>query len=223
MAERPRPHDHDNPQPARDPSAIADRARDERFRGDRNRGYDETVRHGPPLEVSVARGDYRPGRDELAGAGVRGYGEPGAYRQWGQPDYDERGGGDEYRGRDGGIVGSDGDYAPASDLPPTYGADRDGYGRLGGWTHHDTGLMRPRGPKGYERSDDRIMEDLCEHLMNLDDIDSSDVEVRVSKGVVVLEGTVRERFMKYEIENIAATTLGVKDVENNITVPRQGV
>jgi osmotically-inducible protein OsmY len=39
----------------------------------------------------------------------------------------------------------------------------------------------------------------------------------------VLEGTVRERFMKYEIENIAATTLGVKDVENNITVPRQGV
>jgi hypothetical protein len=219
MAERPRPHDHDNPQTARDTSAIADRARDERFRGDRNRGYDETVRHGPPLDVSVAQGDYRPGRDELVGAGVRGYGEPGAYRQWGQPDYDERGGGD--RSRDGGFAGVESDYAPASNLPPAYGADRDGYGRLGGWTHHDTGLMRPRGPKGYERPDDRIMEDLCEHLMDIDDIDSSEVEVHVRQGRVILQGTVPERYMKHEIENIAATTLGVSDVENDIRVPRQ--
>jgi hypothetical protein len=222
MAERRRRNDGEPRQTTRDSSAVADRARDERFRGDRNRGYDETVRHGPPLEVSVARGEYRPGRDELAGAGVRGYGEPGAYRQWGQPDYDERGGGNDFRSRYGGFVGTEGDYAPASGLPPGYGAaDRGGYGRLGGWRHHDTGLMRPRGPKGYERSDDRIAEDLCEHLMNLDDIDSSDVEVHVKNGRVVLQGTVPERFMKYEIENIAATTLGVKDVENNITVPRR--
>src|SRR3954470_5737264 len=114
-----------------DRSAITDRARDERFNGDRNRGYDETVRHGPPLDVSVARGDYRPGRDELVGAGVRGYGEPGAYRQWGQPDWDERGGGGQYRS-DAGFRGTEGDYAPASDFTPTYGAEeRGGWGRLG--------------------------------------------------------------------------------------------
>src|SRR3954470_9120115 len=118
-----------------DRSAITDRARDERFSGDRNRGYDETVRRGPPLDVSVARGDYRPGRDELVGAGVRGYGEPGAYRQWGEPDYDERGGGAPFALRDRGVRGADGDYAPASDIPPGMGAaSRGDWGRLGGWT-----------------------------------------------------------------------------------------
>ena len=204
-----------------DRSATADRARDERFHGDRDRGYDETVRRGPPLDVSVSRGDYRPGRDELVGAGVRGYGEPGAYQQWGQSDYDERGG-VPFGGRDRGFAGVESDYAPPSDVPPGYGAaERGGWGRLGGWRHGDNGLMRPRGPKGYKRSDERIREDLCEHLMDLSDIDSSEVEVLVESGRVKLEGTVPERYMKYEIENIAATTLGVEDVENNISVPRQ--
>ena len=203
-------------------TALSDRARDERFRGDRNQGYDETVRRGPPLDVSVSRGEYRPGRDELVGAGVRGYGEPGAFRQWGQPGFDERGGGEQHRNRDPGFPGTEGDTAPASDFPPGYGAaERGGWGRLGGWRHGDNGLMRPRGPKGYTRSDDRIREDLCEHLMDIDDLDSSDVEVHVESGCVRLEGTVPERFMKYEIENIAATTLGVQDVENNISVPRR--
>ena len=205
-----------------DPFNRNDPARDERFRGDRNRGYDETVRHGPPLDVSVARGDYRPGRDELVGVGVRGYGEPGAYRQWGEADYDERGGRSENPTRGPGFVATDGDNAPASDFPPGYGAaERGGWGRLGGWRHGDNGLMRPRGPKGYKRSDDRIREDVCEHLMDIGDIDSSDVEVHVNDGRIRLEGTVPERYMKYEIENIAATTLGVDDVENNIRVPRR--
>lgn len=204
-----------------DRSAISDRARDPDFHGDRNRGYDETVRRGPPLDVSVARGDYRPGRDELVGAGVRGYGPPGVYRQWGRPGWDERGGGNQY-GTDRGFAGMDGDYAPASDFPPGYGAaDRGGWGRLGGWRHGDNGLARPRGPKGYKRSDETLLEDVCEHLMQLDDIDASDVEVRVENACVKLSGTVPERFMKYEIENIAATTLGVDDVTNDISVPRQ--
>jgi hypothetical protein len=215
-------HNRRNENASADRSAISDRARDESFHGDRNRGYDEAVRHGPPLDVSVARGDYRPGRDELVGAGVRGYGPPGAYQQWGEPDYDERGGGADTPGRGGGFAGTEGDYAPASDMPPGYGAaERGGWGRVGGWRHGDTGLMRPRGPKGYKRSDDRIREDLCEHLMDIEDIDSSDVEIHVKESCVRLEGTVPERFMKYEIENIAATTLGVEDVVNDIRVPRQ--
>jgi len=55
--------------------------------------------------------------------------------------------------------------------------------------------------------------------MDFADIDSSDVSVTVREGCVVLEGTVPVRSMKYEIEDIAATTLGVSDVENNIRVP----
>jgi hypothetical protein len=205
--------------PDDDRTAIEDRRRDEGFDGNRDHGYDEAVHDGPPLDVSVARGRYRPGRDELVGAGVRGYGDP---RQWGEADYDERGGGPQYQTRERGFAGTSGDYAPASDFPPSYGArDRGGWGRIGGWTHGDNGLVRPRGPKGYKRSDDTIYEDLCEHLMELDDIDASEVEVRVEDGCVKLAGTVPERFMKYEIENIAATTLGVDDVQNDIRVPRR--
>ena len=58
--------------------------------------------------------------------------------------------------------------------------------------------------------------------MDTSDIDSSDVSVTVRDGCVVLEGTVPVRSMKYEIEDIAATTLGMTDVANNIRVPRRG-
>ena len=58
--------------------------------------------------------------------------------------------------------------------------------------------------------------------MDISDIDSSDVSVTVRDGCVVLEGTVPVRSMKYEIEDIAATTLGMTDVANNIRVPRRG-
>ena len=57
--------------------------------------------------------------------------------------------------------------------------------------------------------------------MDISDIDSSEVEVRVHEGRVTLEGTVPVRSMRYEIEDIAAQTLGVQDVENNISVPRR--
>jgi osmotically-inducible protein OsmY len=43
----------------------------------------------------------------------------------------------------------------------------------------------------------------------------------VRDGCVKLEGTVPVRSMRYDIENIAAETLGVTDVENNLSVPRR--
>ena len=58
--------------------------------------------------------------------------------------------------------------------------------------------------------------------MDIGDIDSGDVEVHVRDATVVLEGTVPERSQKFEIEDIAAATLGVADVENNLRVPRRG-
>src|SRR4051794_1937920 len=174
MAERTR-------NPDRDRGATADR------RSDTDRGYDETVRNGPPLDTSVARGDYRPGEDTLAGAGVRGYGGPDAAEPWGH-------GADPEHPRTF-VRGSDGDYAPASGLPAGHGSADAGWGRLGGWRHGGETVHRRSGPKGYTRSDDRICEDVCEHLMNLDTIDTSEVEVRVHGGCVVLDGTVPERFM----------------------------
>ncbi|WP_437732163.1 BON domain-containing protein [Sorangium sp. So ce1335] len=77
-----------------------------------------------------------------------------------------------------------------------------------------------RGPKGYKRSDDRIREDVCEMLSDRDDIDVSEVTVRVQNGEVTLEGTVDERHHRRLIEQLAENVRGVEDVHNQIRVKR---
>ena len=90
----------------------------------------------------------------------------------------------------------------------------------------DTGRVRfveperGRGPKNYQRSDERITEDVSERLLHSAHLDSSDVSVAVRDGTVTVEGTVPERWMKHAIENIAMTVRGVVEVENRIRVPR---
>ncbi|WP_437634387.1 BON domain-containing protein [Sorangium sp. So ce854] len=77
-----------------------------------------------------------------------------------------------------------------------------------------------RGPKGYKRSDARIQEDVCEMLSDRDDIDVSDVTVRVENNEVTLEGTVPQRHHKRIIELVAEGVRGVEDVHNRIRVQR---
>ncbi|WP_437692964.1 BON domain-containing protein [Sorangium sp. So ce176] len=79
-----------------------------------------------------------------------------------------------------------------------------------------------RGPKGYRRSDSRILEDICEMLADRDDIDAGEVTVRVQDCEVTLEGTVNERHHKRIIEQIAESARGVEDVHNQIRVQRPG-
>ncbi|WP_437737510.1 BON domain-containing protein [Sorangium sp. So ce1335] len=79
-----------------------------------------------------------------------------------------------------------------------------------------------RGPKGYKRSDNRILEDICEMLSDRDDIDPSEVTVRVQNGEVTLEGTVNERHHKRIIEQLTENVRGVDDVHNQIRVQRAG-
>jgi hypothetical protein len=74
-----------------------------------------------------------------------------------------------------------------------------------------------RPPRGYQRSDDRIREDICERLME-GPVDVGDVEVTVSEGEVTLSGTVEERWEKRAIEDIAAHVRGVHDVHNRVRV-----
>ncbi|BDB27936.1 hypothetical protein Tamer19_32390 [Cupriavidus sp. TA19] len=78
-----------------------------------------------------------------------------------------------------------------------------------------------RMPKGYQRTDARIRDDLCERLAHADD-DVSDVTVDVGSGIVTLAGTVRERDAKVRIEEMAEDVLGVSEVRNNIQVARPG-
>ena len=75
-----------------------------------------------------------------------------------------------------------------------------------------------RGPKGYTRSDERIREDVCERLSEDDQVDASDIEVRVTDRKVTLTGSVENRRMKHVAEDIAEAVSGVDDVDNQVTV-----
>lgn len=80
------------------------------------------------------------------------------------------------------------------------------------------GRFTGRGPKGYQRSDERIREDVSEELALAGDIDASDIEVRVSNCVVTLDGEVTTREEKRFAEDIAEAAPGVRDVHNNLRV-----
>ncbi len=76
----------------------------------------------------------------------------------------------------------------------------------------------PPGPKGYQRTDERIREEICDALMQIDHIDSSEVTVEVAAAKVTLDGTVPERWMKHQIEDLADACPGVQDVDNRIRI-----
>jgi osmotically-inducible protein OsmY len=77
------------------------------------------------------------------------------------------------------------------------------------------------GPKNYKRSDERVMEDVCELLSDHDQIDARNIQVRVEDGEVHLEGTVGNRRTKHLIEDALDEVYGVKEVHNNLRVQVQ--
>ncbi|WP_420992337.1 BON domain-containing protein [Cupriavidus sp. 30B13] len=94
-----------------------------------------------------------------------------------------------------------------------------------GGTADGAGYERGRrvGPKGYRRSDERLREDVCERLARNHALDVSEVVVSVSGGIVTLDGTVTERHVKHEIEEVADDVFGVTEVINQIRVRPYGV
>jgi hypothetical protein len=80
------------------------------------------------------------------------------------------------------------------------------------------GQFAGRGPKGYQRSDERIREDLSDRLMEHPDLDASDIDVQVANGIVTLTGGVESRWAKRLAEDIAEGVSGVRDVMNRLGV-----
>ena len=80
------------------------------------------------------------------------------------------------------------------------------------------GRFRGRGPKGYVRSDERILEDVSDRLEEHGDLDPSDIAVSISRGEVTLEGSVTDRWSKRLAEDLAHSVQGVRDVQNRLTV-----
>jgi len=91
-----------------------------------------------------------------------------------------------------------------------------------GYSNQNVGSNRfvGRGPKGYQRSDDRIREDVCERLTQHPEIDASEIDIIVSAGEVTLSGSVDDRDQKRTAEDIAENIFGVREVHNQIRVSK---
>ena len=119
-------------------------------------------------------------------------------------------------------------YERVSPVYPEY--DRDSYGGPYGRERHGSrewsstegwrvpGPHAGRGPKGYQRSDERIREEINERLTAHGLIDATDIECRVQKGEVVLTGFVDSRAQKRAAEDVAEDVYGVRDVHNQLRI-----
>ncbi|MGZ8407045.1 MAG: BON domain-containing protein, partial [Caulobacteraceae bacterium] len=84
-----------------------------------------------------------------------------------------------------------------------------------------TGQHRGRGPKGYQRSDERIREDVHDRLTDDHHLDASNIEVMVKDCEITLNGTVSSREDKRRAEDLVESCSGVKHVQNNLRVDPQ--
>lgn len=83
-----------------------------------------------------------------------------------------------------------------------------------------SGKFTGRGPKGYQRSDERIREDVCDRLADDPMVDARDMEVTVRDGEVTLSGNAHAREEKRRIEDIIEGISGVRDIHNQLRVSR---
>ena len=81
-----------------------------------------------------------------------------------------------------------------------------------------SGPHKGKGPRDYQRSEDRIREDVCHRLADDDRVDASDIQVQIQKDEVILSGTVNSREEKRRAEDVVESIYGVRNVENRIRV-----
>jgi hypothetical protein len=159
------------------------------------------------------------GSQGIGGSSSQGYrsgwgDESGSSRRFGREGRESMYGSESGRGESGRWSGRQG-----SEMSGRFGSEMSG-GRYGTETS-DMQTYRGVGPKGYKRSDERIQEDVNDRLTDAPDIDASSVECRVQNGEVTLTGTVPDRETKRNIEELAESISGVKEVQNNLRVKKQ--
>ena len=198
-------------------------------RGEYGRSYGYNPTGDGPQYTGGSRwtGEDLDSYRQYPGQGGRQYGTAADRSGW-NPDYGSRQFGPDTRygrygeqsyGRynEGGWEGSQGGWRNRQDEDrgPGWGEQMQQFGGA------MAGRMRRmfRSPKGYKRSDERIREDVCDQLAQ-SQIDPSDIEVSVSDGEVTLAGTVSERYMKWQAEQIIDGVGGVNEIHNQLRVRR---
>ena len=158
------------------------------------------------------QGDYRGGNQDESNYG---YGR-GGRQQF--PRYGREGGssGTSMYGR---SAGQGNEPRGEEQRYSSSGQSQSGSGSQSGSFGERMGEHHGKGPKGYQRSDERIKELICERLHDDPQIDPSEVTINVQGGKVTLEGTVDSRQTKNAIEDVAEQ-FGVQDVQNNLRVQR---
>jgi hypothetical protein len=75
-----------------------------------------------------------------------------------------------------------------------------------------------RGPKGYQRPDERIKEDVSDRFTDDEWLDASALTVNVRQGIIILAGSVSDRQQIRRAESIAYAISGVRGVANKLQV-----
>jgi len=191
--------------------------REDRYRDDQNRDWEHH-------RWESSRERERHGGDQGFEQPMdRGYNHSGnRYVSHDRSDYTDR-----RWDRDRGRTATDIDYnrndAQRNDYTRNWGAQA--FGNVGtgfGGGLSESGRHTGRGPKNWQRSDDRIREDVNEELTRNPEVDATEIDVQVSGGEVTLSGSVDDRHEKREAEECAWRVSGVKDVHNQIKV-KQGI
>lgn len=162
------------------------------------------------------RGQERYGESSQGRYGQGGYGQDDSRRShrgdWGQGRMEPRGHRDDDRYgeyADGSAGGYSGQRRPTTSATFTYTEV---------WLI--PGPHTGRGPRGYQRSNQRIEEDVCERLSQHGQLDASEIQVHVEDGEVTLTGTVSSRAEKRMAEDALDSITGIKDVHNQLRVQK---
>lgn len=201
-----------------------DYVRSDYARSDRPDRYGRSDYGREPIGEPYDRGDYaRSDRPERygRGEGERRFQEPYRRGDYARGDYRQgevRGRAEERYGRQRGMR----DYGRE---PYDYGPQQ-GYGQPTTWSYTEywmiPGPYTGTGPSGYQRSDERILEDVCERMTRHGYLDAGNIEVEANDGIVTLRGTVDSRRTKRMAEDTAESVAGVWDIDNRLTVRRGG-
>lgn len=170
----------------------------EPYRRNEMTSHQEDWRTGNPRHhEDYGRGGYAPQSD--SGYGQSDYNRSGFYAQG------QSGMGGTYEGEFGPEPGT---------FPYAKGNTERGNGEL--WAR--PGPMTGRGPEGYQRSDERIKDEICERLTHHGQLDAGKIKVNVQAGEVTLEGNVDSRSAKRMAEDTIESVSGVRDVHNQLRV-----
>jgi hypothetical protein len=191
------------------------------------RGDDRSWNRGSDSDWESGRGDRSSGATQgdsrWSQSREPDYGSRSSFGGYGTGGY--RSGRNEsgsYSGYGGGAGSDSGQGMGGSALGGQYGGY--GSGSYGGGM--GSGLSREsysgRGPKDYQRSDDRIREEVSDRLTDDHHVDATEISVTVQNGEVTLTGNVSTRDQKRRAEDCAESISGVREVTNNLRVNRQG-